>query len=131
MRTASLMFACLLAASYAHGAPAVAFYYGASPPFDELAAFDAVVLEPEHSPQGPPARPGTEWFAYVSVGEVLRSRAWFRALPAGWQLGSNPAFGSVIVDQAQAGWPEFFAEHVVQPLWDRGWRALFLDTLDS
>lgn len=128
---ALLVFACFIAASCAHGAPSVALYYGASPPIDELAAFDAVVLEPEHSPQGPPGRAGTEWFAYVSVGEVQRSRPWFRELPPAWLLGSNPAFGSAIVDQAQPAWPEFFAERVARPLWQRGWRAFFLDTLDS
>src|SRR4051794_31760410 len=90
---ALLVLACFVPAPKAHGAPvqaygapAVAFFYAASPPIDELAAFDAVVLEPEHSPQGPPARPGTEWFAYVSVGEVQRSRPWFDSLPAAWQL---------------------------------------------
>jgi polysaccharide biosynthesis protein PelA len=111
--------------------PAVAFFYGANPPLDELAAFDAVVLEPDHARTGPPPRPGTEWFAYLSVGEVQRSREWFKTLPEAWRAGTNPAFDSVIIDQAQPEWPAFFAERVVAPLWERGWRAFFLDTLDS
>jgi len=110
--------------------PAVAFFYGASPPLDELAAFDAVVLEPSHL-AGAPSGKGTLWFAYVSVGEVEKSRPYFADLPAGWQIGRNPAFGSVVIDQAQPDWPAFFAERVVAPLWARGWRGFFLDTLDS
>ncbi|HUQ25408.1 MAG TPA: bifunctional glycoside hydrolase 114/ polysaccharide deacetylase family protein [Burkholderiales bacterium] len=128
---ALLALTALLLASVAHGAPAVAFFYGASPPIDELSAFDAVVLEPGHSPAGPPPRPKTEWFAYVSVGEVNPARAWASELPAAWRLGTNAAFDSVIIDQAQPAWPEFFADRVVQPLWELGWRGLFLDTLDS
>ncbi|HTP62946.1 MAG TPA: bifunctional glycoside hydrolase 114/ polysaccharide deacetylase family protein [Burkholderiales bacterium] len=108
----------------------MAFFYGASPPLDELAAFDAVVLEPSHLASAPSAR-GTLWFAYVSVGEVEKSRPYFADLPAGWQVGRNPAFDSVVIDQAQPEWPAFFAERVVAPLWARGWRGFFLDTLDS
>jgi polysaccharide biosynthesis protein PelA len=131
MHFIALAFVWLAWMSPACAAPAVAFFYGASPPIDELAAFDAVVLEPGYSPAGPPRRAGTEWFAYVSVGEVHRTREWFGALPAAWKIGTNPAFDSVIIDQAQPGWPEFFASRVVQPLWQQGWRAFFLDTLDS
>ena len=125
---------CLAAACFPLSilaAPAVAFFYGASPPTEELAAFDAVVLEPGHSPSGPPKGTRTEWFAYVSVGEVHKTRPWIGSIPASWRLGVNPAFGSIVVDQAQPGWPDFFAERVVRPLWTLGWRGLFLDTLDS
>lgn len=131
MPSLALLLAVLFCSATAWGAPAVAFFYGAQPPVDELAAFDAVVLEPAHSPQGPPARPGTQWFAYVSVGEVHRTRPYLEAIPPAWRLGVNPAFDSVLIDQAQPEWPAFFAERVVRPLWERGWRALFLDTLDS
>src|SRR4051812_32510873 len=122
MHFIALAFAWLACMAPACAAPAVAFYYGASPPIDELAAFDAVVLEPSYSPSGPPRRAGTAWFAYVSVGEVHRTREWFAALPASWKIGVNPAFDSVVIDQAQPAWPEFFASRVVQPLWQQGWR---------
>ena len=129
--TSFIALLCLAYALSSQAAPAVAFFYGASPPVDELAAFDAVVLEPRHSPQGPPLRAGTQWFAYVSVGEITPGQPWFDDVPQGWRVGMNPAFGSAVVDQAQPEWPEFFAERVVRPLWERGWRGLFLDTLDS
>ena len=137
-RISGLKFLALAAGLVLHwtalsagAAPAVAFYYGASPPLPELAAFDAVVLEPAQLPAAPPPSASTLWFAYVSVGEAVKSRPWFAELPAAWQIGRNPAFDSVVIDQAQAEWPAFFAERVLRPLWDRGWRAFFLDTLDS
>jgi len=131
--TSRLFSLCLLLAAALPAAaapPSVAFFYGANPPLEELAAFDAVVLEPSHSNAAPGGK-DTLWFAYVSVGEVEKSRAYFAELPAEWQVGGNPAFGSIVIDQAQPGWPAFFAARVVQPLWDKGWRAFFLDTLDS
>jgi hypothetical protein len=112
-------------------APAVALFYGASPPMDELAAFDAVVLEPDHAPKPLPAERRTAWFAYVSAGEVHSTRPYFGAIPPAWKLGSNPAFGSAVIDQAQPAWADFFCEAIVRPLWDRGFRGFFLDTLDS
>lgn len=112
-------------------APSVALFYGASPPMDELAAFDAVVLEPDHAPQPLPVANRTAWFAYVSLGEVHPTRPYFAKIPASWKLGVNPAFGSAVIDQAQPEWAEFFCDTVVRPLWERGFRGFFLDTLDS
>ena len=112
-------------------APSVALFYGASPPMDELAAFDAVVLEPDHAPRPLPAAKRTAWFAYVSLGEVHPTRPYFGRIPASWKLGVNTAFGSAVIDQAQPEWAEFFCETVVRPLWERGFRGFFLDTLDS
>ena len=125
-----LLLAVAHAAAAPSAAPSVAFFYGASPPLDELGAFDAVVLEPSHLAAAPAAG-STTWFAYVSVGEVHPSRPYAADVPPAWRLGRNPAFDSIVVDQAQPDWPAFFAERVVRPLWDKGWRAFFLDTLDS
>ena len=81
------------------------------------------------------ARP-TSWrrtrlAAYVSVGEVLPTRSYAKDIPAAWLIGENRAWGSRIVDQSQPEWPRFFTESVVAPLWDKGFRTFFLDTLDS
>ena len=115
----------------AAAAPSVALFYGASPPMDELAAFDAVVLEPDHAPLVLPPGKRTAWFAYVSLGEVHPTRPYFKAIPAAWKIGVNPAFDSAVIDQAQSAWAEFFCETIVRPLWQRGYRGFFLDTLDS
>lgn len=112
--------------------PTFALYYGEDPPVDQLSAFDAAVVEPDShfNPRAHPM-PHTTWFAYASVGEVLPSRPWFNAMPKSWLQGSNAAWASRVVDQSQADWPAFFVDHVIAPLWQRGYRGFFLDTLDS
>ena len=112
-------------------APTVALFYAPSPPMDELAAFDAVVLEPDYAPRPLPNAKRTAWFAYVSLGEVHPTRAYFKQIPAAWKLGNNAAFDSAVIDQSQPEWAEFFCETIVRPLWERGFRGFFLDTLDS
>lgn len=128
-----LYSALLLAAAQATAAvPAAAFFYGEDPPWDELGAFDLVVVEPDHVAAPPKLAGGrTEVFAYVSVGEAEPARKWAAELPAGWRIGANTAWGTAVIDQAQPDWPAFLVERVIRPLWDRGYRGFFLDTLDS
>ena len=114
----------------------VAFYYGAEPPLTELAAFDIAVVEPAYvaRPQdhARPVRDGVhELFAYISLGEVHKSRPYYANLPAGALRAENQAWGSGVIDQAAPGWREFFLSQIVAPLWQQGWRGFFIDTLDS
>jgi len=111
--------------------PAFALFYGPNPPLAELQAFDRVVLEPEHAPEPARLPRHPRWYAYVSVVEASPARAWLRDVPAAWQRGDNPAWGSRLIDQAAPGWAEFFERRVIAPLWEQGWRGFFLDTLDS
>ncbi len=112
--------------------PSVAFYYGDQLPLDELSAFDWVVLEPEYTTKKAFQRlSDNRVFAYVSVGEVEPSRSWMSKIPEAWILGGNPAWGSLVIDQSQSGWPAFFVDEVITPLWEQGFRGFFLDTLDS
>lgn len=113
-------------------APNVAFHYGSKPPVDALQAFDVAVVEPDSGFD--PRRvssPQTAWFAYVSLGEVLPSRAYFPDIPKNWLVGSNDAWQARVVDQAADGWPAFYVDKVIAPLWERGYRGFFLDTMDS
>jgi hypothetical protein len=112
--------------------PSFAFYYGNDPPVELLSAYDAAVIEPDSgfNPRAHPL-PHTTWFAYVSVGEVQPSRSYYAALPKSWLLGQNETWASRVVDQSPPGWPAFFVERVIEPLWDEGYRGFFLDTLDS
>lgn len=112
--------------------PSVAFYYGTTPPIEMLARYDIAVLEPDSGFRpGDHALPCTQWFAYASVGEITVQRPYYAALPQDWLLGHNQNWGSRVVDQSRAGWPAFFVRHVIDPLWARGYRGFFLDTLDS
>ena len=118
------------------GPPAVAFFYGAEPPVDELRLFDWVVLEPGHAiaaraDVAASLAPHGLAFAYVSLGEVHPGRDYAESLPPAWVRRRNEAWGSWVIDQTAPGWTEFFLDRVVAPLWKQGFRAFFLDTLDS
>lgn len=128
-----LFHVLMLASSLAFASQtSIAMFYGANPPWDELHAFDVVVVEPLHVPDPKLyANDRTALFAYVSLGEASPERAYLKDIPAAWKLGQNADWGSVVLDQSQAEWPAFFAEHVIKPLWDAGYRGFFLDTLDS
>ncbi|RTZ47699.1 hypothetical protein EKL30_01515 [Candidimonas sp. SYP-B2681] len=110
----------------------IAFYYGDQPPISDLSRFELAVVEPDTGFEPLQAKDGiTRWIAYVSVGEVHQSRSYYHALPKSWIVGRNPDWQSDIIDQTAPGWPEFFVEHVIAPLWQRGYTGFFLDTLDS
>ena len=82
-----------------------ALYYGAEPPFDELAAFDWVVLEPGHGhdlAQAGARMPRTQLLAYLSVGEVLPQAPHYAALPPAWRIGHNASWRSEVLDQRPA-----------------------------
>ena len=118
--------------SLAATAPAVALYYGATVPLSEFRAFDLLVVDPGHAATASaPKLPGTEVYAYVSVAEVLPTRPDYPDIPAAWKLARNGDWKSEVIDQTPDAWPEFFATRVVAPLWERGYRGFFLDTLDS
>lgn len=112
--------------------PSVAFYYGAAwrP---ELAAFDIVVLEPAHGHDPQRLRtPGMEPFAYLSVGELPDRHPAAPLAPAGClSAARNPHWGGRIWNHAEPACRQFWIEHLFEPLWQRGWRGFFLDTLDS
>lgn len=114
-----------------HALPAVALHYGAAPLAD-LKVFDIVVVEPDHG-HDPllHQRSGSQLYAYVSVAEVQPSRSYYQDIPNAWKLARNGDWQSDVLDQTPADWPEFFASRVVAPLWARGYRGFFLDTLDS
>lgn len=119
-------------ASLAMAGGAVGLYYGNGIALDEFRAFDIVVVEPEHGHDPTAYRtPHNELFAYVAVGEVQPFRSYYQAIPEPWKFAANAAWGSRVIDLAQPGWADFVAERIVAPLWQRGYRGLFLDTLDS
>ncbi|MGF6768430.1 uncharacterized protein (TIGR01370 family) [Paraburkholderia sp. GAS199] len=125
----------LTSVAHAQGAPAgpsVALYYGMNPPVEELSTFDVVVVDPDaHFEPRAHAKAHPAWFAYVSVGEVNPHRAYYSAMPREWLPGVNEAWASHVIDQTAAQWPAFFVDKVIAPLWKKGYRGFFLDTLDS
>jgi uncharacterized protein (TIGR01370 family) len=112
--------------------PNIALFYGADAPWDELHVFDVVVVEPQHVPDPKLYANGkTALFAYVSVGEAGADTPYLKLIPENLKLGSNPDWGSTVLDQSKPEWPAFFVDQVIKPLWNAGYRGFFLDTLDS
>ncbi len=128
-----LIFVLAVHCALAADLPSIAFHYGKNAPLASLKAFDIAVIEPDHGfdPMAYRSGSSSELFAYVSVGEVHPSRTYAERIPKEWRVGTNTAWQSVVVDQSQPSWPAFFADEVVGPLWARGYRGFFLDTLDS
>lgn len=115
-------------------APAVALYYGQGRDLAEFRAFDLLVVDPDQSASRSPERAQlapTQVYAYVSVTEVHPTRGHYPDIPAAWKMARNQDWKSDVIDQSQPDWPAFFAERVVAPLWQQGYRGFFLDTLDS
>jgi hypothetical protein len=111
----------------------IAYYYANNPPLDELHAFDIVVVDPDTVGVTPKAynTSHSQLFAYLSVGEVDTSRAWFSSVKASWIIAENSAWKSKVVDLANPEWRTFFLDTLFEPLWNAGYRGFFLDTLDS
>jgi len=74
---------------------------------------------------------GSNVFAYMSVGEVSSTRTWYSKVKKEWILGKNVAWDSDVMDLSNPEWQEFLLSDVINPLWAKGYRGLFLDTLDS
>ena len=122
----------LLPPQAAHATPAVALHYGNRIPLSEFRTFDIVVVEPDHGHDPVQYRTsGSELYAYVSVAEVQSSRPYYADIPSTWKMARNGDWNSEVLDQTPEAWPDFFADRVVRPLWERGYKGLFLDTLDS
>lgn len=114
----------------AWAAPTLALYYGARPPVAELKSFDIVVLDPASALEPAKLEPA-QAFAYVSVGEVHPSRDYSARIPSAWLVAENKVWGSKVLDQTQPAWRQFFLDEVIAPLWQRGYRGFFFDTMDS
>ncbi|MEZ5657273.1 MAG: endo alpha-1,4 polygalactosaminidase [Burkholderiaceae bacterium] len=113
----------------------VALHYGADAPLEQLRAFDVVVVEPSHG-QDPLAyikdsAGHSQLYAYVSVGEVRDSTPGDSPIPASMLVGTNRVWHSKVIDTAHPDWPSALLDRLIAPLWARGFRGFFLDTLDA
>ena len=114
--------------------PSIAFYYADHVPVRQLAQFDRIVVEAEHVDAvrlSELEAYGGRVYAYVSVGEAESWRSDYRDMRQDWFIGRNTAWKSDITDLANSDYREFLIARRFQPLWERGFRAFFLDTLDS
>jgi polysaccharide biosynthesis protein PelA len=118
--------------SYVSANPSTAFFYDKPMPIELLSHFKQVVVEPDNIDDIEQLiSKGVDVFAYLSVGEINTSRPWYAEIPETWLVGKNTAWGSHIVDLSQKAWQEYVIDKLMTPLWERGYRGFFLDTLDS
>jgi len=110
---------------------AAAFYYGPHIPWHTLSIYDFPVVEPDQASGVPDAFHAQRFYAYVSLGEVLASRPYFKDLKPEWLLGENQDWGSQIFDLSSPGLRDFLLKQVIEPVWQQGYRGFFFDTLDS
>ena len=108
-----------------------ALYYGTDIPWSSLSVYDFPVVEPDQAVAVPAMYRDQPFYAYVSLGEVLSQRHYFPGLNKDWLLGKNPDWGSFILDQSSPALRRYFIDAVIEPLWEKGYRGFFLDTLDS
>ncbi len=111
-----------------------AFFYGHLMPVEALSQFKQVIVEPENMSKENMEYlngKGVKVFAYISVGEVNRTRSWYSEIPKHWFSGNHEAWGSDIVDLTNEGWHDFLVDQYMTSLWNQGYRGFFFDTLDS
>jgi hypothetical protein len=114
------------------GGPSTAIFYGHHIPVVLFKQYQRVVLEAEATGSDEGLRAGkAELFPYVSIGEAEAWRPSYASLDKRWFLGRNEGWGADIVDLCAAGWRDYLLEERIAPLWARGYRNFFLDTLDS
>ena len=126
--------AIMTAQADAGSPPSIAFYYADHVPARQLAQFDRIVVEADHVDAAGLVELetyGGRAYAYVSVGEAESWRSGYRDMRQDWFIGRNTDWKSDITDLANPEYREFLMTRRFQPLWERGFRAFFLDTLDS
>ncbi|HCU23761.1 MAG TPA: hypothetical protein DF383_01990 [Deltaproteobacteria bacterium] len=108
-------------------------YYGAQADLGEIAKRDIAILEPAHFQPKKSPTSSTRWIAYLSVGEINRSRPY-------WPLVQNKNFiveqnknwpESHRVDLRSQEWQNLLLKQIIPPILAQGYQGLFLDTLDT
>lgn len=109
----------------------IAFYYADPLPVEKLRAYNVAVVDADAGHPKEYNTPTSELFAYVSVGEMEPEEIKRRRLPADWFVGENKIWEAKVVDQTRPEWQKYFIKNIITPMWEKGYRGFFLDTLDS
>jgi uncharacterized protein (TIGR01370 family) len=130
----TLMMPAALADTLALEKRDIVFYYGSRPPVEDLRHFDHIVIQPSQIlPHEKTALLNLDSlvFAYVSFGEIARNSEDMERIKTKWSIGVNPAWNSLVMDMTSPDWHQYLMEHHFDRLWREGYRAFFLDTVDS
>ena len=112
----------------------IGFYYGKEAPIGHLYAYDWLVLQPSQTTNARLDllyKGNTHPIAYLSAGEMAFTDQAAQGLQPDWVLGENTAWKSYVLDIRKESVRDFMLEQLVAPAMARGFKGVFLDTLDS
>ncbi|GAB6072218.1 bifunctional glycoside hydrolase 114/ polysaccharide deacetylase family protein [Venenivibrio stagnispumantis] len=103
----------------------VLFYYKDKPPPEAVKLFDYIVVDPDVVNKAE-----KKYVAYLSVGEIEPYRNYYKNIKKEWIIGENKVWKSYIADVSNQDYIAFLMK-LVDNLYQKGYRAIFFDTLDS
>ncbi len=97
-----------------------------------VGVYDYIILEPSHVDTYTHGfkRYRKRIYAYVSIGEVKKTRPWYKTMKKEWLIGENDVWKGEVVDLSNSQYRTFMLDKVIDPLFSRGFKNLFLDTVD-
>jgi len=121
-----LLYALPLLAGYPFG-----IYYGSAVSPSFLQKFDEIVIDPSNYEDVKDF--SNLPYAYISIGEVENYRDYYELVEKKGILGEvNPFWtDSRYVNLESGEWQKFVLKSLIPSILDKGYKALFLDTVDS
>jgi len=111
----------------------VLVYYGDDLSWSMAGIHEYIIVQPEHIATDTHGFEtySDQVYAYVSLGEVEPGQSYAKQVKPEWFLGKNREWKSQIMDLTNESYRTFILEKVITPLYEKGFRHFFFDTLDS
>lgn len=104
-------------------------YYGAHLKEQDLSGIKLAILEPDHISPHDFKKAKTQFFGYLSVGEVSQTRPYWKRLQT---LEPNPDWpGATRMDIRSEAWRHLILDEIIPSILDKGYQGVFLDTVDT
>ncbi|SFV53798.1 Extracellular Matrix protein PelA [hydrothermal vent metagenome] len=108
-------------------------YYGDDIPYTIVGIHDYIILQPSHVNV---ASHGfklyrDDIYAYVSIGEIESNQPYYKDISKEWIIGKNSLWSAKVMDISNKSYQRFMFEKVIEPLFAKGFKNIFFDTLDS
>lgn len=127
-----LLLLAIIFCNQAFSQQSAAVFYGSQIPVNQLCNYNIIIVDPYSDLNPKRDCPNSKIFAYASLGEVSLDSPYFKLIQPNWVIGKNEAWNNnKVLDQTNPGWQKFFLNQIIEPLWQKGYRGFFLDTLDS
>jgi len=129
----SLVFIVFALGSWASSQKSAIVYYGEHISWPMLGVHDFIILETSHLDTHTHGfkRYKDRIYGYVSIGEVHRRHRLFKQVKEEWKIGKNETWSSVVTDISNRDYRKFLLDRIIEPLYRKGLKNFFLDTLDA